>query len=107
MAKSKELFRSETVPAPEGSGKLFEEKLSAPDSPVICLGKSFANDNERRTYFTEELRHKLKDEDFRKIEGFPIGKDEDILALSDPPYYTACPNPWLQRFIDEWEQQKS
>jgi hypothetical protein len=31
--------------------------------------------------------------------GFPIGSDEDILALSDPPYYTACPNPFLADFI--------
>jgi DNA modification methylase len=37
----------------------------------------------------------------RNIEGFPIGKDEDILALSDPPYYTACPNPYLNSFIEE------
>lgn len=37
----------------------------------------------------------------RHIEGFPIGKDEDILALSDPPYYTACPNPYLNDFIEE------
>ena len=35
----------------------------------------------------------------RHIEGFPIGKDDDILALSDPPYYTACPNPYLNDFI--------
>ena len=45
-----------------------------------------------------KLREKLKDPAFRKIEGFPIGEDEDILALSDPPYYTACPNPFLGRF---------
>ena len=37
----------------------------------------------------------------RHIEGFPIAKDEDIIALSDPPYYTACPNPFLQDFIEE------
>ncbi len=37
----------------------------------------------------------------RDIEGFPIGKDEDILALSDPPYYTACPNPYINDFIEE------
>ncbi len=37
----------------------------------------------------------------RNIEGFPIGKDEDILALSDPPYYTACPNPYINDFIEE------
>ena len=41
----------------------------------------------------------MKDPEFRKIEGFPIGEDEDILAMSDPPYYTACPNPWIGEFI--------
>lgn len=35
----------------------------------------------------------------RDIEGFPIGKDEDILALSDAPWYTACPNPYVNNFI--------
>ncbi len=56
---------------------------------------TFPNDEARRAHFIEQLREKLKDLAFRKIEGFPIGDDEDILALSDPPYYTACPNPFL------------
>lgn len=47
----------------------------------------------------EKLGEKLKDPEFRKIEGFPIGEDEDILRLSDPPYYTACPNPFLADFV--------
>ena len=41
-------------------------------------------------------RRKLTKEDIdkvRNIEGFPIGTDEDIIALSDAPFYTACPNP--------------
>lgn len=37
----------------------------------------------------------------RQIEGFPIAKDEDIIALSRPPYYTACPNPFIEDFIRE------
>lgn len=37
----------------------------------------------------------------RNIEGFPIADDEDIIALSDAPYYTACPNPFIAEFIDE------
>jgi DNA modification methylase/transcription elongation factor Elf1 len=37
----------------------------------------------------------------RDIEGFPIGRDEDIIALSDAPYYTACPNPMIKGFLDE------
>lgn len=47
---------------------------------------------------------KLTKEDLdkvRHIEGFPIGEDEDIIALSDPPYYTACPNPFIEDFIKE------
>ena len=42
--------------------------------------------------------------ELKKMEGFPIGEDDDILNLSDPPFYTACPNPWLNDFIDEWEK---
>lgn len=48
--------------------------------------------------------HKLTKADIdkvRHIEGFPIGKDEDIIALSRPPYYTACPNPFIEDFIRE------
>ncbi len=37
----------------------------------------------------------------RSIEGFPNGTDEDIIALSDAPYYTACPNPFIAEFISE------
>lgn len=49
-------------------------------------------------------RRKLTKEDLdkvRDIEGFPIGSDEDIIALSDAPYYTACPNPFIEEFIKE------
>ncbi|WP_426377592.1 DNA methyltransferase [Desulforudis sp. 1031] len=75
------------------------EPKSAPSGPVECLGTTFPNDEERRKYFLEKLREKLQDPEFRRIEGFPIGSDEDILALSDPPYYTACPNPFIEDFI--------
>jgi DNA modification methylase len=82
------------------------EEPRKPSGPVTCLGMTFENDEARRAHFTEELRKKLQDPEFRKIEGFPIGSDEDILNLSDPPYYTACPNPWVADFIAEWEAQK-
>ena len=71
-----------------------------PGGPVECLGRTFENDEARRDYFKDELRKKLADPEFRKIEGFPIGADEDILTLSDPPYYTACPNPFIDDFIE-------
>lgn len=50
-------------------------------------------------------RRKLTKEDIdkvRNIEGFPIGSDEDIIALSDAPFYTACPNPFIEDFIKEY-----
>lgn len=49
-------------------------------------------------------QRKLTKEDIdkvRDIEGFPIGTDEDIIALSNAPYYTACPNPFIEDFIKE------
>ena len=73
---------------------------------LILLIIMWVKGSARRAFFTEELRKKLQDPEFRKIEGFPIGSDEDILNLSDPPYYTACPNPWVPDFIAEWEAQK-
>ena len=83
--------------------KSYEERLQAEKNrPVECLGMTFDNDEKRREYFLEKLREKLMDPEFRKIEGFPIGEDEDILALSDPPYYTACPNPFIENFIKHY-----
>ena len=37
----------------------------------------------------------------RHIEGFPIAEDEDIIALSNAPYYTACPNPFIEEYLRE------
>jgi DNA modification methylase len=74
------------------------------NQPVTVLGKTFNSEEERRNYFREELRKQLPE--LKKMEGFPIGEDEDIINLSDPPFYTACPNPWLNDFIAEWEEEK-
>jgi hypothetical protein len=51
---------------------------------------------EPKVKLTKEILDTVRD-----IEGFPIGKDEDIIALSDPPYYTACPNPFINDFIEK------
>src|SRR4051812_44114813 len=72
---------------------------NAETQALVCLGMTFPNDEARRAHFTEKLLEKLKDPAFRKRDGFPVGSDEDILAMSDPPYYTACPNPFLPAFI--------
>lgn len=64
-------------------------------------------DKETKVAYRERLREKLADPEFRQIEGFPIGEDEDILALSDPPYYTACPNPFLPEIIERWQAERA
>lgn len=89
------------------SPPLFPDESTATlQNAMTCLGMTFENDEKRRDYFLEKLREKLQNPEFRKIEGFPIGSDEDILSLSDPPYYTVCPNPWVSDFIAHWDAEK-
>ena len=83
------------------SESLFREDKVRPAS-VECLGQTFPSDDARRRHFLGLLRAKLADPAFRKIEGFPVGTDDDILALSDPPYFTACPNPFIPGFIKHY-----
>ena len=78
---------------------LLHGQKTGSTSPVECLGQTFASDNARREHFLKLLAEKLQDPAFRQQEGFPQGTDEAILAMSDPPYYTACPNPWLAEFV--------
>ena len=64
-------------------------------------------DDAEKAIYRELLRQKLQDPEFRQIEGFPLGEDEDILALSDPPYYTACPKPFLPEIIERWQAERA
>ena len=81
------------------------EETKIKSEPVTCLGMEFESDDARRDYFRDELRKKLPE--LKKIEGFPIGDDDDIINLSDPPYYTACPNPWMAEIINNWNVEKT
>lgn len=95
------LFKESLVPAPPGSDRLFE--VSYDDSqPVECLGMTFPSVDARREYFRNKLREKLRESQYRETTGFPLGDDEDILAMSDPPFYTACPNPFINDFIKHY-----
>ena len=76
-----------------------DRTATTPSRPVECLGQVFACDDARREHFLALLAEKLKDPEFRKIPGFPRATDEAILRMSDPPYYTACPNPFLEEFV--------
>ncbi|MAK49099.1 MULTISPECIES: DNA methyltransferase [unclassified Marinobacter] len=79
--------------------QLFDHQAEE-SGPVECLGQTFPSDEARRAHFLQLLSEKLKDPDFRNQEGFPIGTDEAILEMSDPPYYTACPNPFVTDFCN-------
>lgn len=109
MAKDKKTpLRNETLFSAEEWSSITPGELWYKDpkreQPVTVLGHTFKNDDERREWFRTELRKKLPE--LKQMEGYPIGEDDDIINLSDPPYYTACPNPWLNDFIAEWEQDK-
>ena len=77
---------------------LFKEQKTN-DAPVECLGQRFPSEQARREHYLGRLKETLQDREFRKTKGFPNGGVADILALSDPPYYTACPNPFVGDFI--------
>lgn len=55
-------------------------------------------DIKEKDIITRELDKEDLDK-VRDIEGFPIGNDKDIIDLSRPPYYTACPNPFIEEFV--------
>jgi DNA modification methylase len=78
---------------------LYKDHKKSAGGPVECLGLPFPSEQVRREHFSRLLAEKLKDPKFRKTEGFPQGTDEAILSMSDPPYYTACPNPFLEEFV--------
>ena len=55
-------------------------------------------DQAKREEYRRRLAEYLKDPAFRAIEGFPIGTDEDILALSDPPIIPPAPIHSCRRY---------
>ena len=82
----------------------FGDKKKA--GPIECLGQTFESDEARRAHFLGLLAEKLRDPEFRRTPGFPKGSDEDILRLSDPPFYTACPNPFLGVLVQSWTSDR-
>jgi len=78
--------------------ELFEHETAESSGPVECFGMTFDSEDARRAHFLERLKEKLPE--LRKRPDFPAAEDEDILRLSDPPYYTACPNPFIAEFVE-------
>jgi DNA methylase len=63
-------------------------------------------DEARVLQMVERMRHAVSGKDllqrWKSEIGFPHGEIENILRLSNPPYYTACPNPFIQDFIKHY-----
>lgn len=54
--------------------------------------------------YKEELRKRLPE--LKNLEGFPNASYEEIIELSEPPYYTACPNPFIHDYLIEYNQNR-
>lgn len=65
------------------------------------LNGEFPNYEARVLFYKEKLREYLLTPGIRDREGFPKGDIDAILNMSDPPFYTACPNPFLEDFARE------
>ena len=70
----------------EGSGQLrlvdkSAEQQALEKGKVEYLGMTFDSEDSRRAYFTDRLREKLADPEFRNTPGFPKGTDNDIIRL--------------------------
>jgi len=76
-----------------------ESDTSNPSASVSISGSRLRELAERMRHAdsSKDLLQRWKDE-----VGFPHGEIEDILNLSDPPYYTACPNPFIADFIKQY-----
>ena len=84
--------------SPDGAPLLAPASSAGASGPVECLGRTFESEDARRRWYLERLREKLPE--LRKRPDFPVGEDEAILRMSDPPWHTACPNPFLGEFIE-------
>lgn len=82
----------------------LDASLAAHETRAAEIKAQKAKDKELQKAKQEEFTQSCRPleemlDSVRDIEGFPIGKDADILALSDAPWYTACPNPYVNEFI--------
>lgn len=75
-------------------------QATSSQGPITVLGRTFNSDEERLEYFRERLREILKTPEFRTRTDFPNASDDEIIRLSNPPYYTACPNPFIGEFVE-------
>jgi len=93
-----ELHKKLAVPfeSVEKTVYLMKSVENWPMSDDACLRK-LAEKMRRTDDSNKDILQRWKDEI-----GFPHGEIEDIINLSDPPYYTAYPNPFLADFVKQY-----
>ena len=87
----------------EGSGQLrlvdkSAEQQALENGKVECLGMTFDSDDARRAYFTDRLREKLADPEFRNTPGSRRGQ---MMTLFVSPTHRITP-PVQIRFCKVW-----
>ena len=76
------------------SDKLFEDLDRAQDE--VRSAREVAESTRK------DLRDRL--DEIRRMPGCPQGSDDAIVAMSYPPAYTACPNPYIEEWLDGLER---
>jgi DNA modification methylase len=92
VERMKSVGRAEGTPEGSASGKV---RFKWPMGDEVRLRE--LAERMRHADPKKDLLQRWKDE-----VGFPHGEIEDILNLSDPPYYSACPNPFIADFIKRY-----
>lgn len=78
---------------------LFELAEAGSDAAVEVLGQFFTGDEDRQEFFRNRLQVSLTERRLVDTAGSPVGEVAAMVDLSDPPYYTASPNPFLSEFV--------
>lgn len=76
------------------------------DTGLQAHGEASAAPRDEQAVWAHRLHRYLTDPTFTGREDFPAGTPAAILQLADPPYYTPCPNPFLQEIVQGWQAQR-
>lgn len=64
-----------------------------------ALGEVFESREERDRYFRNKLKESIEKGGLDSRDDFPKASVNEVVGLSNPPFYTACPNPFLPEFV--------
>ncbi|MCY2990549.1 MAG: DNA methyltransferase [Planctomycetota bacterium] len=86
------------------TSSLLPADRSQTTGSVVCLGRTFKDEAERLAYYRNALLADFSSPDSKQHPGFPAGEEDVLIELSDPPYFTPCPNPFLTEVISHFRK---